>query len=175
MAPMYTEERDALYAAVHTALEEDGKGDVPMETIKRINQAVANFRAKFRKNSPTFGLDYSDSMTFFTTVASLSRLLNDPSMKQFLEKLESNDQRTVGDLIAFMDAFNLRFGRATTERQVEVYTRLVPIFTAIRDSMSSPNFTASAPDRTGDSLKEAAQAAFKPMTWESLEAHARGQ
>src|SRR5262249_8754502 len=93
MAPMYAAERDALYAAVHAALEEDAKGDVSMETVKRINHAVADFRAKFRKNSTKFGLDYSDSLTFFTTVASLSRLLNDPSMRQFLEKLESNDQR----------------------------------------------------------------------------------
>jgi hypothetical protein len=175
MAPIYAEEREALYAAVHAALEEDAKGDVSMETIKRINHAVADFRAKYRKNEPAFGLDNNDSQTFFTTVASLSRLLNDPSMKQFLEKLESNDQRTVGDLIAFMDAFNLRFGRATTPRQVEVYTRLVPVFTAVRDSMNTANFTPSAPDRTGDALKEAAQAAFKPMTWDSLEAHARSQ
>jgi hypothetical protein len=175
MAQMYTEERDALYAAVHAALEEDAKGDVSMATIKRINEAVTRFREKFRKNPPAFGLDYNDSLTFFTTVASLSRLLNDPSMKQFLEKLESNEQRTVGDLIAFMDAFNLRFGRATTERQVEIYTRLVPSFTAIRDSVNTASFTPSAPDRTGDGLTAAAKAAFKAMKWEDLEAHARGQ
>jgi hypothetical protein len=41
--------------------------------------------------------------------------------------------------------------------------------------MNSANFTPPAPDRTGDALKDAAQATFKPMTWESLEAHARGQ
>ncbi len=55
MAPMYAEERDALQTAVHTALEEDTKGTVSMETTKRINEAVAKFRAKFMKNTPNFG------------------------------------------------------------------------------------------------------------------------
>jgi hypothetical protein len=175
MASMYTEERDALHAAVKAALEEDSKGSVSRETIKRINEEVAKFRAKFRKNGLGFGLDYDEAMTYFTTVASLSRLLNDPSMRQFLEKLESNDERTVGDLIAFMDAFNLRFGRAISERQVEIYTRLVPILTAIRDSVNPATFTPSPPDRTGQGLSAAAKEVFKPMKWEHLEAHARDQ
>jgi hypothetical protein len=175
MAPTYSEERDAVHAAVHAALEEDAKGAVSMDTVKRINEAVAEFRAKFRKNTTGFGPDYDDAMTYFTTVASLSRMLNDPSMKQFLEKLANNEDRTVGDLIAFMDAFNLRFGRATSERQVEIYTRLVPILTAVRDSVRTLDFTPSPPDRTGEGLDAAAKEAFKPMKWEYLEAHARDQ
>ena len=61
-----------------------------METTKRINEAVAKFRAKFMKNSADFEPGYDDALTYFTTMASLSRLLNDPSMKGFLEKLENN-------------------------------------------------------------------------------------
>ena len=96
-------------------------------------------------------------------------------MKRMLEKLESNDERTVGDLIAFMDAFNLRFGRATSQRQVEIYTRLVPILTAVRDSVNAPTLTPPPPDRTGEGLQAAAKEAFKSMKWENLEAHARNQ
>ena len=54
-------------------------------------------------------------------------MLNDPSMKKFLAELEEGKERTVGDLITFMNAYNLRFGPATSDRQVEIYTRLVPI------------------------------------------------
>ncbi len=108
-------------------------------------------------------------------MASLSRLLNDPSMKKFLERLGNNEQRTVGDLVAFMDAYNLRFGPATSDRQIEIYDRLVSDLTAIRDSVKTVEFTPSSPDRTGEGLKAAAKEAFKPMTWDQLEAHAREQ
>ena len=81
MAPMYADERNALHAAVEPALEEDAKGTVSMATVKRINEAVAKFRAKFMKNAADFEPGYDDALNYFTTMASLSRLLNDPSMK----------------------------------------------------------------------------------------------
>jgi hypothetical protein len=173
MAPMYAEEREALQAAVQTAVKEDVEGSVSIETSKRINEALAKFRAKFTKNTSNFDLGYDDALTYFTTMASLSRLLNDPSMKRFLEKLQNNEERTVGDLIAFMDSYNLRFGPATSDRQLSIYTGLVPILTAIRDSVKTVEFTPSEPDRTGEGLKAAAKEAFKPMKWDQLEAHAR--
>jgi hypothetical protein len=110
-----------------------------------------------------------------TTVATLSRLLNDPSMGRFLEELKSGEERTVGELIAFMDSYNLRFGRVTTDRQLEIYTRLVPILTEVRDSIKTARVMPSPPDRTGEGLKEAAKEAFKSMKWENLEAHAGDQ
>jgi hypothetical protein len=173
--PMYAEEREALHAAVHTALEEDAKGTVSTDTTKRINEAVAKFRAKFLKNTSAFEAGKDDALAYFTTMASLSRLLNDPSMKRFLEALKNNEERTVGDLIAFMDSYNLRFGRATSDRQIEIYNRLVTDLTSIRDSVRTVEYTPSRPDRTGEGLKAAAQEAFKPMKWEHLEAHARTQ
>jgi hypothetical protein len=175
MAPTYAQEREALHAAVQTALEEDIKGTVSRETTRRINEAVATFRAKFVKNTSNFELGYNDALTYFTTMASLSRLLNDPSMKKFLEKLENNDERTVGDLVAFMDAYNLRFGPATSDRQLEIYTRLVPILTAVRDQVKTQGYAPTAPDRTGEGLRNAAKEAFKPMPWDALESHAREQ
>jgi hypothetical protein len=101
--------------------------------------------------------------------------LNDPSMKKFLTKLENNDERTVGDLVAFMDAYNLRFGPATSDRQLEIYTRLVPILTAVRDQVKTQGYAPTAPDRTGEGLRNAAKEAFKPMPWDALESHARDQ
>ena len=96
-------------------------------------------------------------------------------MKMFLAKLDNNEERTVGNLVAFMNSHNLRFGPATSDRQIEIYTRLVPILTAIRDRVRTGEYVPSAPDRTGESLKSAAKEVFKPMKWDQLEAHARDQ
>jgi hypothetical protein len=175
MAPMYAEEREAMKAAVKQALEEDATGTVSMKTIKTMNKTIAAFRAKFMKNAGFFVVGYDEGLNYFTTMASLSRLLNDPSMKKFLEELKNDEQRTVGNLISFMEAYNLRFGPATSDRQIQVYQMLLPILTAIRDQVKTIEYVPTAPDRTGEGLKAAAKNAFKPMPWDQLEAHARDQ
>ncbi len=175
MAPMYAADREALQAVIKHALEEDAKGTVSMETIKRMNESIAAFRAKFTKNSGVFVTGYDEALNYFSTMASLSRLLNDPSMKKFLEELNNNEERTVGNLVAFMDAYNLRFGPATSDRQIQIYQMLVPILTAIRDQVKTVEYVPTEPDRTGEGLKSAAKQVFKPMTWEHLQAHARDQ
>jgi hypothetical protein len=175
MAPAYDQGREALREAVHAGLEEDAKGTVSMGTIKRINEAVSKLRSSFINNTSRFDRGYADALNYLTTMATLSRLLNDPSMRRFLEELKSDEERTVGELIAFMDSYNLRFGRATTNRQLEIYGRLVPILTEIRDSVRAERIAASPRDRTGEGLREAAKEAFKSMKWENLEAHSRDQ
>ncbi len=173
MLPRYVDERNALHAAIEPALQEDAKGSVSIETRKRITDAVANFRSKFMKNSADFEPGYQDALDYFTTMAGLTPLLNDPSMKAFLAKLDDGEERTVGDLVAFMHVHNLRFGAATSERQIEIYTRLVPALVTIRDAAVTERSTPSAPDHSGEGLIAAAKQAFKGITWDQLEAHHR--
>lgn len=174
MQPRYVDERNALRSAVGAALKEDEKGSVAPATLKTMNDAIASFRAKFLKNSSDFELGYEDALDYFTTMASLTRLLNDPSMKAFLAKIDQSKESTVGDLIAFMNAYNLRFGPATSDRQIEIYSRLVPAMTAIRDANQPDNAAPAALDRTGQGLSSAAKKAFKSMSWDQLEAHRQG-
>jgi hypothetical protein len=175
MDATYADERNNLRAAVQPALREEAKGSVSPETRKRIADAIARFRAKFVKNANEFDGGYQDSQDYFTTLAGLTRLLNDPAMKTFLSQLDDGQERTVGDLIAFMNAFNLRFGPATSERQISLYTRLVPALQGVRDAAIVGGAPQSTPDRTGAGLRSAAKAALKGMSWSELEAHARAQ
>jgi len=174
MRPLYVDERNALRSAVEPALAEDAKGSVSIAARKHIADAVSSFRSRFMKTANDFEPGYQDALDYFTTLASLTRLLNDPSMKAFLAQLEDGQERTVGDLVAFMNAYNLRFGPATSDHQIEIYTRLVPALTAIRDAPNPEKVASSAPDRTGESLISAAKQAFKWMSWDQLEAHLRG-
>lgn len=171
MDEKYRDERSALHEAVAPALKEDAEGRVSSETIKRINDAIAKFRVKFLMSAEEFEPGYHDALDYFTTVASVSRLLNDPNMKAFLAKLQEGEQRTVGDLITFMNSHNLRFGPATTPEQIEIYERLGPLLLAIRDQAQPDKQDPDAPDRTGENLRSAAKNAFKGMSWNELEAH----
>jgi hypothetical protein len=174
MRPIYVNERNALRSAVEPALAEDAKRSVSLEARKRIADAISGFRSRFTTTSNDFDAGYQDALDYFATLASLTRLLNDPSMKSFLSQLDDGQERTVGDLIAFMNAYNLRFGPATSDHQIEIYTRLVPALTAIRDAPNPDKAPSPEPDRTGEGLKSAAQQAFKFMGWDELEAHLRG-
>jgi hypothetical protein len=175
MAPTYAEERGGLNAAIEHAFKEDARGTVSMESRKRINEAITKFRAKFMKNAADFEPGYDESLTYFTTMASLSRLLNDRSLKEILTKLDDDRERTVGELIGFMSSLNLRFGPTATDRQVEIYARLVPVLAAIRDQVKTEEYAPSAPDRSGEGFRKAAKQAFKPMPWDALDAHDRDE
>ena len=83
----------ALQAAVRSALEEDPRGTVSMDTIKRINEAVAKLRNQFMKNASRFNLGPDGGAVYLSAMASLSRMLNDPSMKRFLERFRDNEGR----------------------------------------------------------------------------------
>ena len=72
MQPTYLDGRNALRAAVQPALAEDAKGDVSAATRKRIDEAVAHFRARFIEATPDFDPGYQDSLAYLTTLASLS-------------------------------------------------------------------------------------------------------
>ena len=122
MAPTYAQERDALQRGrSSTALEEDTKGTVSRETIKRINEAVAKFRAKFMKNTSNFELGYEDALDLFHHHGQPEPALERPQHEEVSGKARITTRGTVGDLVAFMDAYNLRFGPATSDRQIEIY------------------------------------------------------
>lgn len=137
--------------------------------------AIANFRANFMKNSSDFQPSYQEAQDYFTTLASLSRMLHDPSMKKFLSLLEDGQERSVGGLIVFMNAFNLRFGAATSERQVQIDSRLAPALATIRDDVNKDRGTGATPDRSGWGLLAAAKEAFQWMSWDQLDANSRDQ
>jgi hypothetical protein len=42
---------------------------------KRIDEAIANFRTEFKKNAADFEPGYEDALNYFTTLASLTRLM----------------------------------------------------------------------------------------------------
>ena len=79
-------------------------------------------------------------------------------MKEFLAQLDEGKERTVGDLIAFMNAYNLRFGPATSDRQIEIYRPLLPLLKAIRDEAGCATAAAASDaDRSGEDLISSAR------------------
>jgi hypothetical protein len=176
MDPQYDADRTALRSAVATALAEDVKGPVTEQALHTLKSAAAKLRADFQASTDGLEPGYTEARDYLSAVEGLSRVLGDPSMKAFLGKLADGEERTVGDLIAFMNAFNLRFGPATTAEQQDIYRRLLPAIAAVRDSArASRNGQAGVAQQVpdGTSLGAAATEAFKGMNWKDLDAHAQ--
>lgn len=171
--PEFADERNSLHSAVTTALKEDASGSVSPKTLEMVHEAIAGFRSRFLKTSSDFELGHQDALDYFTTMAGLSRLLHDPSMKAFLKQLKSDEDLIIGDLIAFMNAYNLRFGPATTDRQIDIYKNLAVDMARVRDAHRRDDLSPSTPDESGRGLRDAARSAFKGMSWDQLEAHRR--
>jgi hypothetical protein len=177
----FAADRSGLGQAVEAALQEDAKGDVSAATMKRLTSAIASFRARFLKLVSKDDPDYGSCEDYFSTLGSLSRLLHDPSMKKALGELESVRAITVGDLISFMQTYNLRFGPVTTAQQLQIYQTLVGLLKGVLNDFGPAPAPAPAPPppapgidpKDGKALQNAAKGAFKDMDWQHLDAHAR--
>jgi hypothetical protein len=174
----FASDRAALGKAVEAALAEDARGDVAPATMKRLTAAIDGFRARFVKVVAKDDPDYDRSDDYFSTLASLSRLLHDPSMKKALAELETIKEISLGDLISFMQTYNLRFGPVATAQQLQVYQSLVALLNGVLGDVSAgaPAPPPPAPgiaDKGGKGLQDAAKNAFKDMDWQHLDAHAR--
>ncbi|HEV3163552.1 MAG TPA: hypothetical protein VGZ22_05890 [Isosphaeraceae bacterium] len=169
----FAPERQALREAVRKALQEDAKGDVSPATVRRVNEAVAKLRAKFTTSNGEFDLLYADADEFTKGLAGLSGMFTNPKLKEVLAELETYKSGTVGGLLAFMQAFNLRFGPASSDRQREIYHTLWPMLEQVMNDTSGraqPD-TQATYNRTPDKpLPSAARQVFKGMSWQHLNA-----
>ncbi len=106
----YSAERANLRKVVEHAIKEDVKGDVSYDTKKDVFDAIKRFRAKFKQVVDDSDPGYEAAEEYFVTLGSLTKLLGDSNMRAILTELAGRPEVPVGELIAFMHAFNLRFG-----------------------------------------------------------------
>ena len=179
-------EREGLRKAVQVALEEDKKGDLEPATVEAVQAAVDRFRLKFEKLVPQSSPDYIPAHDTIKAMAGLTKMLYSPKVEEILAELEDYQGTTLGDLLSFMQAFNLRFAPANSFRQRQIYLKLYPM---LAEQANGPSGSASvgqaarAVEGAGsqaigtaedlgtkavDGLKSAAVDFFKDMDWKHL-------
>lgn len=117
-------EREALRKALETALEEDKTGNLEPKTIDAVQAAIDALRHKFERAVAKTDPDYISARDTIKALAGLTRLLHSPKVEQILAELEDYQGTTLGDLLGFMQAFNLRFAPANSFRQRQLYFKL---------------------------------------------------
>jgi hypothetical protein len=159
-------ERDGLRKAIQAALEEDKHGEVDPDTIAAVQAAINRLRDKFEKLVPQTSPDYVSAHWAIKAMDGLTKMLYSPQMDKVLSELEDYQGATIGDLLSFMHAFNLRFGAAKSYHQRLIYQKIYPMLAehanASAGSGGDGDVTAVATDATsavtkagGDAIKTA--------------------
>ncbi len=81
--------------------------------------------------------DQVQAMKFINASTALLGLLDKPDTRAALADLRKvpKDQTTIGNLLGFMHAYNLRFGPATTQKQRRAYQQLYATLDQTRDQI----------------------------------------
>jgi hypothetical protein len=159
-------ERQALRKAVLAALDQDKEGNLEPETIQAVQTAIDQLRLKFEKVVPQDSPDYIPARDTIKAMGGLTRMLYSPNMEKILAELEDYQGTTLGDLLAFMQAFNLRFAPANSFRQRQIYLKLYPLLaeqangslgSVGRDVASAATRAANTVERAGSEAARAVE------------------
>ena len=185
-------EREGLRKAVVEALEEDKKGELLPKTVENVQAAIDHLRIKFHEIVPQTNPDYIPANDTIKAMAGLAKMLYSPKIEEILAELEDYAGTTLGEFLAFMQAYNLRFAAANSFRQRAIYRKLYPMLLEQVAGRVAPAGSSGeapavvAPDATPGKeaqagaespgpratlgLKSAAIDFFKPMDWKHLSA-----
>ena len=83
-------------------------------------------------------------------MAGLAKMLYSPKIEEILAELEDYGGTTLGELLAFMHAYNLRFAAANSFRQRRIYMKLYPLLLEQANGrIGSPRQSGSPGSRRG--------------------------
>ena len=120
-------EREGLRNAIKNAVEEDKQGEIDPDTVQAVQAAINRLRTKFEKLVPQTSPDYVSAHWALKAMDGLTKMMYNPAMDKVLSQLEDYQGTNLGDLLSFMQAFNLRFGPANSYRQRLIYQKIYPM------------------------------------------------
>jgi hypothetical protein len=81
-------------------------------------------------------------------------MLKTSAIEVILAGVENRPDATLGELLNFMTAFNLRFGVASTPQQREIYSTLYPKLVQLRNEIAPALATSAAPKTSGTEAED---------------------
>jgi hypothetical protein len=128
-------EREAFVSAVHDAkAQAQEQGELSSDAITRVQETGKALYAKAQSpDVVATPSDRNEALNYLKGMAALARIAGNSDTLRALQELKKIQTTHVANLIAFMHAYNLRFGPAETPEQRRVYQTLYPILKGDRD------------------------------------------
>jgi hypothetical protein len=134
LEPRFATERKEFETLVDEIRNENlEKGQVSARNLTKIRGVITQLKDKLAAMPLEDKAENQEALGFIKTAMALARMLEKPDIDQVLAELAKIETTTLGNLLAFMHTFNLRFAPATTPRQRSVYTELYPVLDQTRD------------------------------------------
>jgi hypothetical protein len=144
--------------------QEDGQYD--KATLEKAQKKVLEVLKKVDTVFPKNSRNWNESRKFLKSVYGLLRMLETPAVDVLLAGVEDRPEASLGELLAFMQSFNLRFGAAKTPAQKAAYNTLYPLLTALRDEAVGSNPPSPPPPGSADPAQ--ARAFFENMELQDM-------
>jgi hypothetical protein len=148
----------------------DGEKPNP-ETVEKALAVINTAEAKADKILPRNTKDRNEADKYLKALHGLLGMLQTPALDLLLAGVEEHPEATLGQLLAFMNAYNLRFGQATTPAQKQVYDSLYPKLAALRAEVAPALAGTSPPKTTGNEVGDF----FSGMEYQDLQKKAPPQ
>ena len=105
-------------------------------TVKKALAVINGAEAKADRVLPRNTKDRNEVDKYLKALHGLIGMLDTPALDILLAGVEKHPEASLGDLLGFMSAYNLRFGEATTPAQRSAYNSLYPKLVELRDEVA---------------------------------------
>jgi hypothetical protein len=168
-ADTFAAEREALRQAAEDLRNQDeATGQLESATLEKLRGLLSSLEKKVIATFAPRSRERTQSERWIKAAYGLSRMLETPAINTLLAGVESRPDTTLGELLRFMKAFNLRFGVASTPRQRQAYSELFPLLRALRDEVRR-GMPADLPEPPSKPMDNQAPEFFSAMDLEQLE------
>jgi hypothetical protein len=133
-------------------------------TIKKLLAAIGKAETKVAASLPRNTRDRNEADRYLKALHGLIGMLDTPAIDLILAGVENRPNATLAELLTFMNAFELRFGVASTQVQRQAYESLYPKLVSLRSEATTALAGAAAPP----SIVNAATDFFSRMSFQDL-------
>jgi hypothetical protein len=166
LVPAFDADRAALREIRQEVRKQIDEGKIPDQAL--IDKALAMVNAaevKLDGMLPKFSPDRVEADRYLKALHGLIAMLQTPALDVLMSGLEKRPEVSVGELLNFMNAFNFRFGAASTPNQRLIYDSLFSTLKKMRDEAAPALAKADLPKTTGNEAGEF----FKGMDYKDLQ------
>jgi len=148
--PDFEADREAFKALDQQITEQiaDGKDPDPA-TVQKMIAVIYAAEEKAARIYPRNTRDRNEADRFLKGLHGLAAMLKTPAIDVILSGVENRPDATLGELLNFMTAFNLRFGVASTPQQRQIYNTLFPKLVQLRKEIAPALATSAALKTSG--------------------------
>ncbi len=133
--PRFADDKKLFDDVVTRMRKEDEYGEISPKTLQEARQMVNDLRAQVTAQPLKDPDDQRQAEHFINAFSALIGLLDKPDTRQALEQLRKVQNTTIGSLLGFMHAYNLRFAPAKNLKQRQIYHELFTKLGPARDQI----------------------------------------